>query len=171
MIEYVANFYGAEKKPYICKKFVSSSGEESHTALAYANEDERIEMSDELIYEHLDNIVKYIQQRSLDLSVVQLNESTVDHPWPVKNWPDIEWAMNEIILWWNYVYYKSMSTEPQVVYIEHSHSHPEDDHTHDPETGEVVSNSETPSDSNTSHSHDETGEVIPSSDTTEGAQP
>lgn len=167
MIEYVANFYGADKKPYVCKKFVSSSGEEAHTALTYANEDERKEMSDELIYEHLDNLVKYIQQRSLDLSVIQLDEPNVDHPWPVKNWPDIEWAMNEIILWWNYVYYKSPQEAP-ILYLEHAHDHTHDDHTHDPETGEAIPvDPSLTTDSEASHYHDENGEVVESSPATE----
>ena len=56
MITYEAN-YEPVNKPYICKIFTASSGEESHTSLSFDNEAERLEMSPELIYEHLDNCV------------------------------------------------------------------------------------------------------------------
>jgi hypothetical protein len=42
MISYVPN-YEVGNKPYICKVFTASSGEEFHTAINFSNETERKE--------------------------------------------------------------------------------------------------------------------------------
>jgi hypothetical protein len=73
MISYKAN-YETGKRPYICKVLTASSGEEFHTALNYENNTERLEMSAELIYEHLENCTKYIEDKSKELKIIQLNE-------------------------------------------------------------------------------------------------
>jgi hypothetical protein len=140
MISYKAN-YEPVKRPYICKVFTASSGEEFHTALNYENESDRLEMSSELVYEHLDNCILYIQDRSKELKVIQLDEVVGDEPWPAVGWFDILWANNEINLWWHYAYYKHEAEKGVTVTIEHSHDHGEEsDHTHDPVTGEEIPN-------------------------------
>jgi hypothetical protein len=145
MIEYKAN-YEVGNRPYICKAFTASNGEEIHTALHFANEDERKEFSAELIYEHLGNVIKYIQDTAKDLSMIALDEPVGSNPWAIKGWEKLEWANAEAHLWWNDVYYRPESpvnNQPnQVVYISgDDHVHTEEaDHTHDPETGEEIPN-------------------------------
>lgn len=145
MIEFKAN-YEVGNRPYICKVFKASDGEEVHTALHFANEDERKEFSAELIYEHLENVIKYIQDTAKDLSMIALDEPVGSNPWAIKGWEKLEWANAEAHLWWNDVYYRPESpvnNQPdQVIYISgDDHVHTEEaDHTHDPVTGEEIPN-------------------------------
>lgn len=151
MIEYVANYYGAEKRPYICKKFVSSSGEESHTGINVGNEDETGQLSPEIIYEHMDNVLRYLDEKMDTMSIVQLDELRSPEPWPIKGWSEVEWCQNEIVLWWRYVYYKDyderFNAELQREFDEEqarqqalmeSSGTVVEDHYHDPITGEHV---------------------------------
>jgi hypothetical protein len=156
MIDYVANYYGAEKRPYICKKFVSSSGEESHTAINVGNEDEIDQISPETIYEHMDNVLRYLDEKMDSMSIVQLDELRSPEPWPIKGWSEVEWCQTEIVLWWRYVYYKDyderFNAELQREFDEEQarqqalsdeqqariDSGEIEDHYHDPITGEHV---------------------------------
>jgi hypothetical protein len=133
MIEYIAEYNG-EDRPYICKKFTASSSEEVHTAININNTQERGELSAELIYNHMDNVLKYVTDVSKTLEVIQLNENTGFEAWPIRKWAEVEWAKEECILWWNYIYYKDnpeRATEILVpveeVFVEHTHD--EDLHT------------------------------------------
>jgi hypothetical protein len=145
MIEYIAE-YNNEDRPYICKKFVASSSEEVHTSININNTQEREELSAELIYTHMDNVLKYITKTSETIQMIQLNENTGFEPWPLKGWAEIEWAKEECILWWQYIYFKDNPTRASDIVVpvdEESivHTHEGDeDHTHDPETGEEVPN-------------------------------
>lgn len=162
MISYHPN-YEPVNKPYICKLFKASNGEEVHTAINISNEAEKAELTVETIYEHLENVLKYMQDRSETLSVIKYDEEVNGEPWPVRGWPDMEWAINEVWLWWNYIYYKERNqhshihttsdgqqivldgmTEEEIqalIAADASHTHDgSEDHTHDPETGEPVPN-------------------------------
>jgi hypothetical protein len=145
MIEYIAE-YNNEDRPYICKKFVASSSEEVHTSININNTQEREELSAELIYTHMDNVLKYITKTSETIQMIQLNENTGFEPWPLKGWAEIEWAKEECILWWQYIYFKDNPTRASDIVvpvdeesIEHTHEGDED-HTHDPETGDEIPN-------------------------------
>jgi len=145
MIEYIAEYNG-EDRPYICKKFTASSSEEVHTAININNTQERDTLSAELIYTHMDNVIKYITKTSETIQMIQLDENPGFEPWPLKGWAEVEWAKEECILWWQYIYFKdnpTRATEIAVPVDEESivHTHEGDeDHTHDPETGEEVPN-------------------------------
>lgn len=133
MIEYIAN-YDETSRPYICKKFTATSSEEVHTAININNTQERDELSAELIYDHMDNVLKYVTDVSKTLELIQLDESTGFESWPIRKWAEIEWAKEECILWWQYIYFKdnpTRATEIQVPVEEISveHTHDEDLHT------------------------------------------
>jgi len=151
MIEYVANYYGGEKRPYICKKFVSSSGEESHTAINIGNTDEIENIAPETIYEHMDNALRYLDEKMDTMSIVQLDELRSREPWPIKGWSEVEWCQNEVIAWWNFVYYKDYEErfnaelerefneeQARVQALIDSGELVADNHYHDPITGEHV---------------------------------
>jgi hypothetical protein len=138
MISYKAN-YETGKRPYICKVLTASSGEEFHTALNYENNTERLEMSAELIYEHLENCTKYIEDKSKELKIIQLNEEVGSEPWPAVGWIELLWGNNEINLWWSYIYYKNEEESVTVTLSDHVHDETSD-HTHDPETGDEIPN-------------------------------
>ena len=138
MMSYKAN-YETGKRPYICKVLTASSGEEFHTALNYENNTERLEMSAELIYEHLENCTKYIEDKSKELKIIQLNEEVGSEPWPAVGWIELLWGNNEINLWWSYIYYKNEEESVTVTLSDHVHDETSD-HTHDPETGDEIPN-------------------------------
>jgi hypothetical protein len=156
MIEYVSE-YTIGEKPYICKKFTASSGEEAHTAITISNTKEIEELSLETIYAHLDALVQYISDTSsTSLSVLRIDENINHHPWPIKNWENIEWAKEEVVAWWRYIYFKDLKEREDLIIqhnedfmnsthsdTDHSHDHSHegvDDHTHDPETEEEIPN-------------------------------
>jgi hypothetical protein len=155
MIDYVANFYGAEKRPYICKKFTASNGEEAHTPINVGNEDEIKNLSAEIIYEHMNNVIKYLDEKIDTMTIVQLDEIFHKEAWPIVGWSEVEWCQNEVVLWWNYIFYKDfderaeriihqkLAEEAAKYEEEHVHSGTED-HTHDPATGEEIPNEPTP---------------------------
>ena len=141
MISYLPN-YEVGNKPYICKVFTASSGEEFHTAMTFFNETERKELPEEVILGHLDNIIQYIKDRSDTLTYIKLDEQVNMEPWPIKGWTDLQWANDELTIWWQYSYYKEEAPEsnPIVVGLGEEIPHDESDHTHDPATGEEVPN-------------------------------
>jgi hypothetical protein len=143
MISYQAN-YEVGNKPYICKVFTASNGEEVHTALHFANEDERKEFSAELIYEHLSNVIQYIRDEASKLEMIAIDEPVGSNPWAIKGWEKLEWANAEAHLWWNDIYYRPESpvnNQPVGYSIDTDHTHDgTEDHGHDPETGEPIPN-------------------------------
>jgi hypothetical protein len=148
MIEYVSNFYEKEKRPVICKKFVAENGEESHTVINVGNETELSSISAEIIYSHMDNVLRYLDAKIDDMTLVQLNELGHQEPWPIKGWSEVEWCQNEIVMWWNYIYYKDfdarvqayLTAEYDAAVAHFLEDHEVQDHTHDPETGEEIPN-------------------------------
>lgn len=152
MIDYVANFYGAERRPYICKKFTASNGEESHTPLNIGNTEEIENLSAETIFAHIENVIKYVDEKLDTMTIVPLDDIFHSEPWPVIGWSEVEWAQNEIVLWWNYIYYKDFDERAESIIaarlaeesarrVEEEEGHTHDgteDHTHDPETGEEI---------------------------------
>ena len=154
MIEYVSNFYEGEKRPVICKKFTADSGEESHTVINVGNETELPSIPAEVIYSHMDNVLRYLDAKMDTMTLVQLDELNHGEPWPVKGWSEVEWTQNEIVLWWNYIYYKDFDERVRVALqaeydaavadFVHEHGSETQDHTHDPETGEAVPTEPTP---------------------------
>jgi hypothetical protein len=139
MINYQAS-YVVGTRPAIKKVFTASSGEEFSMAINFENTEDKEAVSSELIYEHLNNCVQYIQDKSQDLRVIALDEPVGSEAWPAVGWFELLWANNDLNLWWNYIYFKN--EQPNVIMeVTNNHSHDESgDHTHDPETGEEVPN-------------------------------
>jgi hypothetical protein len=106
MIEYIAVYNGADK-PRAVKRIVFDSGEIIDTPIAFEFADEVENFSDEEIYEHLKNIVQYIRDTAGKLSPIGLNELTPNDGWHFKGgWGEIEWAKEEALKWWTYIYYR-----------------------------------------------------------------
>jgi len=112
MISYVAN-YEPVNRPSICKIFTASSGETFHTTMNYSNDSEREDMTSELIYEHLENCVKYMADKSHEVVLIKAGESIGSEPYPAKGWAELEWTNNEINLWFMYIYYKEEGSLPE----------------------------------------------------------
>jgi hypothetical protein len=45
-------------------------------------------LSEETILGHLDNILQYIENRSVSLEYIKLDEQVNMEPWPIKGWTD-----------------------------------------------------------------------------------
>lgn len=142
MISYQSN-YEVGNKPYICKVFTASNGEEVHTALHFGNEDERKTFSPELVYEHLNNLLQYIRDESTNLSMIALDEAVGTEPYSIKGWEKIDWAQREIYFWWHDIYYRPESpvNNPPTLEeqeAEHAHGDDEQPHFHNPVTGDPI---------------------------------
>jgi hypothetical protein len=140
MINYQAS-YEVGTRPAIKKIFTASSGEEFSMAINFENTEDKEAVSAELIYEHLDNCIKYIQDKSTGLRIIQLTEPVGSEAWPAIGWFELLWANNEINLWWNYIYFKEEQSNA-IMFVDGG-DHPHDgseDHTHNPETGEEIQN-------------------------------
>lgn len=106
MIEYIFSYDGSTR-PSCSKKFTASSGETFSVSFGYENEAEREQMTDAQIYEHLDNLLLYIKDKSQMLSVIRLDEENDGDGWHLNGgWAEMMWANEEIFKWWEYVYYR-----------------------------------------------------------------
>jgi hypothetical protein len=140
MINYEAK-YEVGSRPNISKIFTATSGEQFSMAINFENTEDKEAVSAELIYQHLNNCIKYIQDKSTDLKIIQLNEIVGSEPWPAIGWFELLWANNEICLWWNYIYFKEENVQGAISVDIGDHPHDgAGDHTHDPETGEEIPN-------------------------------
>lgn len=101
MIKYEAK-YNPTKKPSICKSYIQDNVELVCTELNVKNTAELENISDELVVEHLDNLVDYIKKSVLELSIAPIG-TYPDSPWPLINWEKTSGAAEELVEWWHYV--------------------------------------------------------------------
>jgi hypothetical protein len=106
MIEYIA-VYNKGSKPRATKRITTDSNEVVDTPISFEFADEVASFSDEAVYDHLNNLVQYIKDTSVNISPVGLTELPPDDGWHLKGgWAEIEWAKEESFKWWNYIYYR-----------------------------------------------------------------
>lgn len=95
--------YDGESKPKLCKVVSGASeSEKIYTALSVSNFDETSHLSEELIWQHLDNLIEYIKVLAQDLKMVELGMYPNDG-WPIINWVKLSTVQEEIMSWWIYV--------------------------------------------------------------------
>lgn len=95
--------YDGETKPKLCKVVSDSSSEEKvYTGLSVSNFDETSYLTEELIWEHLNNLIEYIKLLSLELKMVDMGKYP-DDGWPIINWVPLSRVQEEIMSWWIYV--------------------------------------------------------------------
>lgn len=99
-VSYEARFEEG-KTPALCK-VVSTDTESVVTALSLSNTEEVALFSDDLIWEHLRNLVAHLN--SLAGSVTIVSQGVMpDSGWPVSGWNDMVKIHEEILQWWIYV--------------------------------------------------------------------
>lgn len=104
MIEYTAE-YDEDTKPFLCKK-ITVGDEVIRTEITIHNKKELDNFSDEVIYEHLNNLVFYMKNDiAPQLEIIAYKEPLVE-PWPVAKWHDLTHINDEICEWYNFVYYR-----------------------------------------------------------------
>jgi hypothetical protein len=110
--------YDGETAPKICK-IVSAEGEPSGseivTNLTLSNSDEIENVSNEELWEHMNNLVDFLKVKSADLSLVDQSI------YPEEGWPAVGWAYlstlnDEITQWWVYVSRRDSAPETQVLH-------------------------------------------------------
>jgi len=127
MIEYTAE-YDEDVKPFLCKKI--TLGEESiRTEISIHNKTELDNLTDEVIYEHLNNLVLYMKNDLTPQLEVTPYLQSVTEPWPLIKWDELLRINDELSEWHQFVYYRT-----EIVIEDDGHQHL--DHEHAEETPE-----------------------------------
>lgn len=107
MTSYVFEYDGLQR-PKVIKRVELSDNAAVDTVLNFYNEEEKLLLTTEQVYSHLDNLVQYIKDRSVLLSPVALTDPLPSDGWHFGGggWAEVEWAKEEILKWWEFVYYK-----------------------------------------------------------------
>jgi hypothetical protein len=106
MIEYQFS-YVKGSRPECIKKFTASSGEIFSMPFGFENITERDLLTTEQLYLHLENLLQYIKDKSQGLSLIHIDEENDGDGWHLNGgWAEIDWANEEILKWWSFVYYK-----------------------------------------------------------------
>lgn len=105
MISYIFSYEGSER-PKIIKRVLDSNGATVDTVLNFYNEEERKILTVEQTYNHIDNLVQYIKDKSQVISSIKMEEPIPSDGWHFNGgWAEIEWAKEEIFKWWQSVYF------------------------------------------------------------------
>lgn len=98
--------YEPGTRPVVKKVLTAESGESLETTIVFENIHDREALSSEQMYAHLENLLQYIKDKAPDLSVIHLDEKNDGDGWHLNGgWAEIEWANEEILKWWEFVYY------------------------------------------------------------------
>jgi hypothetical protein len=112
-ISYVAQYDG-ENKPLLLK-VVTSGSDSVSTALSLSNTEETANLSDDIIWDHMRNLVQHLNYLAGTAVLVDQGISP-DSGWPVSGWTEMAKLNEDIILWWVYV-----TQRDEEVQIIHSH--------------------------------------------------
>jgi hypothetical protein len=105
MIEYTAE-YNENVKPFLCKK-ITLGGESINTEITIHNKTELENLTNEVIYEHLNNLVLYIKNYLTPKLELTPYEQPLTTPWPLINWHELSHVNDEISDWHQFVYYRT----------------------------------------------------------------
>jgi hypothetical protein len=119
MIDYILENSDGHR-PKILKRFTASSGEQFTAEVLVLQESERSQLTADQVYEHLDALVGYIKKTSEIIEPIAIDEPVANHPWPLKGWEEIEWAKNEAIQWWDYIYFRDENHEDHEDHEDHT---------------------------------------------------
>lgn len=104
MIEYTAE-YDEDTKPFLCKK-ITVGTEVVRTEITIHSKTELDNFTDEVIYEHLNNLVLYMKNDLAPQLEVTPYLHTVTEPWPLIKWHELSHINDEVTEWHNFVYYR-----------------------------------------------------------------
>jgi len=93
--------FDGEHKPLLLK-VVTSGSESVETSINLSNSDETSNLSDDMIWDHMDNLVQYLNHLAGTATLIARGVSP-DSGWPVSGWTDMVKTHEEIIQWWVYV--------------------------------------------------------------------
>lgn len=88
------------------KFFEASNGEIFSTILVFENEEDRLQLTSEQAYEHMNNLLQYVKDTTSKLTLIELDGEPPSSFWPLDgNYDAVESVMQEIQKWWNWAYY------------------------------------------------------------------
>lgn len=105
-MSYLFEYSGPDARPQWLRIIIDANNEKQKIILNFDNEEERKLLSNAEVYLHLENIIQYIKDVSQGISAIGLDESLTDGWHFNGGWGEVEWAKNESLKWWEYVYYK-----------------------------------------------------------------
>lgn len=123
IVNYTAH-YEIGSRPSIRKSIEASDGSDIFTNLNYSNEDERDNVSDETVVQHITNLHLYMKELTNASTLIPVGDPPMSEVVP--EWNSIQSVYYELVNWWVLVSFKPELEEE------------ESDHYHDPDTGEHV---------------------------------
>jgi hypothetical protein len=96
-------------RPSLCK-VVKTGTEEVLTVLLVNNTDETANLSDDLVWEHMNNLVTYIRAAAQQVTLVDQGMQPSDG-WPLIGWPAVSRAQEELVAWWVFCTYRDEPVE------------------------------------------------------------
>jgi hypothetical protein len=114
IFEYDEFNINSPSRPRWVKAITDSSGVEHRTLLNFENKEELAKLSVSDIYKHLGNLVQYMRDISTGIAPVGLNDPLPKDGWHLQgNWGEVEWAKEECLKWWRFVYYNEEEEEEE----------------------------------------------------------
>lgn len=113
--------YDGSSRPKWEQNLVAQSGETLVIPLVFENDQQRLELTVEQVYQHIDNLIQYIKDKSSQISSIKMDEETPADGWHFKGgWGEVEWAKDEAFKWWDWAYHNddfeaSSNEEPESV--------------------------------------------------------
>jgi hypothetical protein len=106
-VTYLFEYNGPTLRPRWVRVIVDSNNTEQKIFLNFNNVEERKSLSADDVYIHLENLVQYMKDVSQGVSPIGLDDPLSTDGWHFNGgWGEVEWAKNECLKWWEFVYYK-----------------------------------------------------------------
>lgn len=102
--EYVAD-YSANSAPMLCKQLTQDGQVLMRVSLTPNNLEELVNVSDETIYQHINNLIDYMKTLSQGLSITPSGNNPRDG-WAVIGWSELSRINSLTSEWWNYVEFR-----------------------------------------------------------------
>jgi hypothetical protein len=100
--------YDGENYPKWEKSYTGEGVEPVSVSLVFENEDERLQLTPEQVYVHMENMLQYVKDKTNALSLVQLDETEPDTYIPFHGEFDkSQIILQEIEKWWNWAYFNN----------------------------------------------------------------
>jgi len=98
--------YDGTNQPRWEKILTASNGENLSVSLVFENEEDRLLLNAEQVYEHMENMLQFVKDRTQEISLIKLEDPAPRTYYPVHgDYDKIEGIMREIQKWWNWAYY------------------------------------------------------------------
>lgn len=118
--EYVAG-HDENSTPLLYKQLVQDGQILMRVSIMPSNVEELINVSDEVIYDHINNLIEYMRLQTQSLQITPSGNNPRDG-WPVIGWTDLYKTNMLATEWWNYVEFRGApSSIVMTTSIGHSH--------------------------------------------------